>query len=174
MLDIKEAPKLMLVCPFCDSEKVKITHINKGNYYQGLCNKCHSRGPKTHSVIDALQKWNERSKHIVSNTVEKELESKINEKQLKRFLDGEIVLQCTSLVQYIAVVSACRGNVGNVKRIENWIGDWFNHKENTVLDSRSSAVDEEKPWLGYSDTSFFKEHKLEIEEVKLDYVKDIK
>ena len=47
----------LINCTFCGSNKVKITTISKGaskgSYYQGLCNKCWSRGPKTSDKDEA-------------------------------------------------------------------------------------------------------------------------
>jgi len=63
--ELKELARNMKACPFCHDVKCKITKISagayKGNYYQGLCNKCYARGPKVYNnAEEALEKWNNR------------------------------------------------------------------------------------------------------------------
>jgi len=53
----------MVHCPFCGNNKVKVTKINLGYdiKFQGICNKCFSRGPAVkNDVHKAVNKWNER------------------------------------------------------------------------------------------------------------------
>lgn len=167
LISLEDAPNFMIACPFCGDSKVKITHINRGDYYQGLCNKCHSRGPKTHSINDAIEKWNHRE--IATKVITKYGRKLLLDKaQLNRFLKGEIVLHCTDLMTYEIVLQECKeSNIKNCDCIDDWLPLWHHHKENTTLDARSSIVNKDKPWLGYSSLKYFKSENKVIEKVKI-------
>lgn len=141
-------------CPFCGEHKVKITTISKGagkgSYYQGLCNKCWARGPKTSNYEEAAYRWNERLYRCFETPYH------VDKKQLQAFIDGKIYLRCKKLTEYLSLLQDCIGTIENIDKLERWWHTWLKYKEDTVASSRSSIVDEEKTWFGYCDTQFYK------------------
>lgn len=157
-----EADKIadkMVHCPFCGSDKVKITSIRKRDkgdkitYYQGICNKCYARGPKKHTKIDAVRTWNTReySKEINVDYLE------IDNKQFERFLTGDIVLKCNTFEKYIALVDRCKGIIPNMHGDINWYHTWHKYKENTAVHAKSSIIDEDRLWFGFCYAEYYTE-----------------
>lgn len=164
--EIKQASKTMLACPFCGSEKVKITELSRGKYYQGLCNKCFGRGPKTHDLESAIKKWNERELALGNPG----FALSIDKTQLEIFLKGEIALQCNTLLAYTVVLNACKDKIPNLKKeSEEWLQLWFRYGEQTVVSCSGSITDKNKPWFGYSNVDYFKKENIPIKPVKLDW-----
>lgn len=154
-------------CPFCGSDKVKITSISKGaskgSYYQGLCNKCYARGPKTSDEQEAIYKWNERAFNIFIPTF------RVNKYQFKRFIDGEILIRCHTINEFSTLINACVGVVPNVKSLKDWWYCWFKYKADTVVIPRSSIVDANKLWIGFTCTPDVPEldYTMPIEDIQL-------
>ena len=167
------------ICPFCGSNKVKITSISKGagkgSYYQGLCNKCYGRGPKRSSIEDAIEAWNNRKINYIEYIEKllsgdaKVVKHQIDNQQLEKFLDGDILLKVNSFYEMIIALNTIKEYFDNIKNIEEWAHIWFKYRDNTVLDSRSSILDDSKLWFGFSDTDFFKKNESgkSIEDINL-------
>lgn len=151
------------VCPFCGSNKVKITSIskgsNKGSYYQGLCNVCHARGPKTSDYDSAVNKWNKTNTDYFRNSVDKA--------QLNEFIRGNIVLRCDSFYKMRVLLNELVGIVENVESIGDWDFLWYDYKDTTVVSAKSSIVDRDKAWLGYCDYMYYKSKGCVIEDIIL-------
>lgn len=157
--DIKKLSKKMGKCPFCNSDKSKITSISKGSsqgsYYQGLCNKCYARGPKTSDPYTALEKWN--TLYLGDYVPDYDL----NKSQLKRLLDGESVIRCDTQMKFNVLISKLKRKTINI--CEDIWYLWGRYRENTVVCVDKNA--DEDLIFGYSDTEYFESQDSTIEDL---------
>ena len=160
----KRVENNMKCCPFCGTHKVKITTMTRADveYYQGLCNRCYARGPKTRDKLEAVRLWNNRD----YSTIPKVSHLKIDEDQFKRFLDGEVCIHCDNYDSYIALLNKCIKYIPNIGSIEKWGYTWNKYKENTVAHAKSSIVDKHKLWFGFSNYDYYiNEEHLSVETI---------
>ena len=153
----RELVKQMQHCPFCGSDKVKITSIRKKSegvtYYQGLCNKCYARGPKKHTELEAVKAWNIRdyTKEIKVDYLQ------VDDAQFIRFLSGDIALACPTFESYIALLSRCKDVIPNVNKDNNWEHTWSKYKQFTAAHAKSSIIDKDKLWFGFCYIDYYTE-----------------
>lgn len=164
--ELKDLSSKMNECPFCGARKSKITSISKGahmgNYYQGLCNVCFGRGPKSSDAVKALNDWNKRYFGNFEPLIS------ISKKQLKRMIsNSNIVVRCKSQEEFNAFLKAVRNITVNVSS-SDWCL-WGEYKEDTCvrLDDSSTCG---KKCFGYQDLGWFKESNFVIEEFEREQV----
>lgn len=164
--ELKELSSKMNECPFCGARKSKITSISKGahmgSYYQGLCNVCFGRGPKSSDAVKALNDWNKRYFGNFEPLIS------ISKKQLKRMLsDSRIVVRCKSQEEFNAFLKAVKGIAINANN-SDWCL-WGEYKEDTCVRLESGSTDDRK-CFGYQDLGWFKENNFVIEEFEREQV----
>lgn len=163
-----ELSKLLIPCPFCGSDKLKITTISKGadkgDYYQGLCNKCYARGPKTSNLEEAVKLWNGRAYKLYKPAY------KVNKEQLNKFLNGEILLKCSTLTEYITLMYDCQDKLSYIEGVENSWHEWFKYKENTVVNIRVNTNRDYDRLYGYGEADWYKQNYTlkEMQDIKLE------
>ena len=168
LADFKKAQKNMIACPFCGSNKVKVTSVskgsNKGNRVQGMCNVCYGRGP---AVADdpykAVELWNKR---LLYDSFEKD-SIELDSEQLERFFNGEILLNTRTQLEYNSVIYCFESRVKGFKS-EEYKYIWNKYGEDTVVDARSSEYNRSKILFGNCNTDWFSENdRRPIEQLKI-------
>lgn len=145
-------------CPFCGSDKVKITSMrgkkkDDDRYYQGLCNKCFSRGPKKRTEDEAIEAWN------YTSLGKYETQSKVDSEQLERLLNNEIVVQCKTQYEFNTLINTLE-KYDITCSLKKWYL-WGNYMSDTCV-----SVDEHK-YFGYSKIDWYKEQGNTVEKIKL-------
>ena len=157
--EIKKLSEKMGKCTFCNSDKSKITSISKGaskgSYYQGLCNKCYARGPKTSSPYSALDKWN--SLYFSENVPDFILDNT----QIERLVNGEIVIRCKTQMEFNALLNKIT-EIATNSSIDDWYF-WGKYKEDTAV-IISDAHDGELVF-GFSNIEYLKSENYTIEDL---------
>lgn len=158
--EIKELSSKMTNCPFCNGDKCKITSISKGayqgSYYQGLCNKCWARGPKTSDPYTALEKWNNTylgdfvPEYILDTT------------QIQRLIDGDIVIHCKNQLQFNALLNRLHLIKCNCTVDKHWYL-WGNYKENSVVCVDKGCNND--LIFGYCNVEYFTSENRTVEEL---------
>lgn len=143
----------MEICPYCGSSNIKITSISKGadagSKYQGMCNKCFSRGPiVSDDPYKAAELWNSRAYECKPTTYH------VEENQFSKFMSGDIFLNVTSLLEMYTLLNNCSDKFSNYKQFVNNY-NWYKYKENTVIESHGSISNPSELWLGYADINYF-------------------
>lgn len=160
-MKIKELSSKMVNCPFCNGNKCKITSINKGagkgSYYQGLCNKCWARGPKTSDPYTALEKWN--CTYLGDYVPEYILDTA----QIQELIDGNIVIHCKTQLQFNVLLDRLHLITCNASVKDDWYL-WGNYKEDTVVSV--DKLPSEELVFGYSDEEYFKSKGRQILDLK--------
>ena len=153
-------------CAFCNGKNLGISEVKKSKnstnkVYAIYCKECGAKGPKTSTSKElAVELWNTR----IFGKYEPQF--KVDEQQLKRFIDGEILLLCQTQQQFNTVLKSCKSVIENCDTTMWYL--WGNYEEHTVVDCRSSTVDKDKPWFGYGSEQYFRnESKLPIEVVEI-------
>ena len=156
-------------CAFCNGKNLGMSAVKKSKNstdkeYAIYCRECGAKGPRTSTNEKlAVELWNTR---IIGNY---EPQFKVDDQQLKRFIDGEMALLCQTQQQFNTVLKSCEQIVPNCDSKMWYL--WGNYEEHTVVDCRSSIVDKDKLWFGYGSEQYFKnESKLPIEVVEIIHI----
>ena len=164
--ELKELSSKMNECPFCGARKSKITSISKGahmgSYYQGLCNVCFGRGPKSSDAVKALNDWNKRYFGNFEPNIT------MSKKQLKRMLkDNTLVVRCKSQEEFNAFLKAVKGIAINLDK-NDW-SLWCQYREDTCVRLEDSCTGKGSTF-GYQDYDWFKENEFVVEDFEREQV----
>jgi hypothetical protein len=165
--DIKELSKQMDCCPFCKGNKTKITSMSKGSiygehYYQGLCNRCFARGPKVSDPFEALGLWNVNIDGFYRPPYH------VNKELFDKFLRGEVVLRCTTQLEFNTVLSDIEEQRENF-RPKGLLKYFSKYNKDVCIDSRALETQcEEFFWCDKTEQYEKDEHKI-IEKVIIEH-----
>ena len=108
----------------------------------------------------AVALWNKR---LLYNSFEDD-NLILDDKQMKRFIDGEIILNTQTQLEFNSVIYYCERFIENCNP-EKWKHLWGDYKENTALCAHSSICKTNKAWLGYCDTDYYKSKNKKLEKL---------